>query len=117
MQRLINDSSELLEQGGEGVFGNTLSKCDSCGILRRDILKNSMFGCEEDFSQYRNEIREMLQIFHGATQHLGKSNTVNSDISRKQKSLQVLERRLEEAVRAENFELAAQFRDEIKGLK
>ena len=102
---------------GEGAYAADAESCEYCGTRQRDFRRNGRLGCPQCYSRFGEQLRELLRRIHGSPQHLGKvyvSAGVNGDDM--EARLATLRRRLERAVEVEDFESAAELRDEIHGL-
>lgn len=102
------------------------ARCKTCGSSLNDIKRTGKVGCADCYDIFYNELMPTIRSIHGNTQHKGKrpnviEYTVNEDeADTKAKSadkLAALRAELKKAVEDENFERAAQLRDEIKGLE
>lgn len=106
-------ASQEMEQAGAG--GET--KCPSCGFTQADFKKAGRLGCAQCYHTFADGLEQLLKSMHKGTRHRGKIPAAmreSQDLSERLKSLQ---KKLEKAVSEENFEQAAQCRDEIKETK
>ncbi len=92
-------------------------RCPECGFGMSDLEDSDSFGCENDFELFRDEIRTALDAWQKAHVHCGKTRSRNTASGRLQRKLSALENQLADAVKAENYELAAKLRDRIRDLK
>lgn len=92
--------------------------CPACGATLEDFRKTGRLGCEACYQVFAEPLRELLRRLHGSTGHTGK---VPNDRVRMEgtsppvEASQVLRDRLRKAIAAEQFELAAELRDRLKG--
>ncbi|WP_419161986.1 UvrB/UvrC motif-containing protein [Candidatus Palauibacter sp.] len=96
----------LFEAGGEA--------CEYCGTGAAEFRKSGRLGCPQCYVQFDRQLRALLRRVHGAWQHMGKvyvSTALDTDPAHVR--LSTLRRRLERAVEIEDFESAADLRDEI----
>lgn len=91
-------------------------KCPACGLTYAEFRQKVRAGCEKDYEVFRDGIVPLLQKVHGATKHLGKVPPDTSDVLQRERRIRDLEREMEALVKAEQYEKAAQIRDEIKKL-
>ncbi len=113
LRAIIGEESSPEAESGQPAF----ESCPDCGFsLSGEEGSPALFGCERDFTLFRFPIQSLLHRRHGGKVHKGKRPASDGSAARKQQALRVLEKRLEEAVRAENFELAAEIRDRIREL-
>ncbi len=92
-------------------------KCADCGYTQADFKKAGRFGCSECYAAFGKGLEEMLKTMHKGTRHTGKIPTALQQSRAEAQKLKQLQKRLEKAIAEENFEEAAQLRDEIKRLK
>ncbi|MBR4067948.1 MAG: UvrB/UvrC motif-containing protein [Clostridia bacterium] len=104
--------------------------CGHCGLHYSEFERTGRLGCAHCYQEFANELKPMLQRIHGSSQHVGRaplnaaepgesSVSVASEPTRQQlleQRIQELRQKMDEAVTAENFEAAAQYRDEIRAL-
>lgn len=91
--------------------------CSSCGVAQSDFKKSGRFGCPQCYATFGEGLPAMLKTMHRGLKHVGK--VPQSFRPRRDASdlLKQLNRRLEKAIETENFEEAAQLRDQIRALK
>lgn len=94
-------------------------ECDSCGATLKDFRDVGRLGCAQCYTTFARPLRELLRRVHGSTQHLGKryvepgaAATTDPDALMRE-----LRAQLERAVESENFERAAQVRDQLRALE
>ena len=108
----LGASQEMEQAAGSGDL-----KCPHCGFTQADFKKAGRLGCSECYVTFADGLESLLKSMHKGTKHLGKapqSLQQSRDLSDKLKSLQ---KKLDKAVEQEDFEQAAQIRDEIKNTK
>ena len=101
----------------EQAAGSSDLKCPHCGFTHADFKKAGRLGCSECYVTFAEGLEGLLKSMHKGTKHTGKvppSLQQTRDLSDKLKSLQ---KKLDKAVAEEDFEQAAQVRDEIKATK
>lgn len=112
-------------------FGNFFSKpktmigsakterCGKCGMSFEEIVKSGKIGCADCYEKFYEMLLPSIQRIHGKTQHNGKTATVNEEkevIKEKTKEeiIAELKEEMKAAIEEQNFERAAEIRDEIK---
>lgn len=92
--------------------------CPICGMTWAAFKSGGVMGCPHDYEHFEQRIAPLIRrAQENATQHAGKMPTQLRQTSpAKQIDTARLRRELEQAVDAENYELAAKLRDELKGL-
>ncbi|MEP7325497.1 MAG: UvrB/UvrC motif-containing protein [Gemmatimonadota bacterium] len=94
--------------------------CGSCGATLQDFRESGRLGCPDCYRTLGSPLRELLRRLHGATRHAGEryappgASAGPSEPDRRG-PLEIREQ-LRRAIEAENFELAAQLRDQLKDL-
>jgi protein arginine kinase activator len=92
-------------------------KCPQCGFTQADFKKAGRLGCSECYNTFAEPLNSLLKSMHKGTRHVGKvpHNLQKSrDLMDK---LRLLQKKLDRAISSENFEEAAELRDEIKAVK
>ncbi|HNQ74182.1 MAG TPA: UvrB/UvrC motif-containing protein [Verrucomicrobiota bacterium] len=106
-------ASQELEQ----ATGSATVKCPKCGFTQGDFKKTGRLGCPQCYQTFASGLEMLIESTQKRTQHRGKV----PERLRAQRSFEMqqatLRKKLEAAIEAEDFELAAQLRDEIKQLK
>jgi protein arginine kinase activator len=100
----------------EQAAGGTELRCPRCGFTQADFKKAGRLGCPDCYRAFADGLGSLLKTMHKGTRHVGKVPEAlrqTQDLDERVKSLQ---RKLAKAVEEENFEQAAQLRDEIKQL-
>jgi protein arginine kinase activator len=114
--------TDLLAQIGKEPSAETepasTQQCSFCGLTFRDFRETGRLGCPHCYETYATHLQRLLRRVHGGTQHVGKvylpPDPSASELDRR---LQALRRKLNRAVEAEDFERAAELRDEIRSLE
>jgi len=92
-------------------------KCPTCGYTQADFKKAGRFGCADCYATFGEGLEPMLKTMHKGVRHTGKSPAAFQQSRAEAQKLKLLQKRLEKAITEENFEEAAQLRDEIKRMK
>lgn len=92
--------------------------CPNCGITFKDFRSTGRLGCPNDYEVFRTHLMPLLENIHGEQKHQGKSPRRKSPENKSAaNALGGLRRQLQGAIAREDYELAAQLRDEIRGLE
>jgi protein arginine kinase activator len=105
-------ASQELEQSS----GGTEAKCPKCGFTHADFKKSGRLGCSECYTTFAEGLGGLLKTMHKGTRHVGKvpeSLRTRRDLA---EQLATLQKKLNKAIETEDFETAAQLRDQIKQL-
>jgi protein arginine kinase activator len=93
----------------------TAKACPTCGMTYEDFRKVGRLGCADCYTTFKRSLGTLLKRIHGAPIHVGKSPTRLIKPAKMAKTeLAELKRRLERAIEKEEFEEAAQLRDQIR---
>jgi protein arginine kinase activator len=108
----LGASQEMAQSsGGEEI------KCASCGFTQADFKKAGRLGCSQCYATFAEGLEGLLKSMHKGTKHVGKvpwAMRQSRDLTERLKNLQ---KKLDKAVTSEDFEQAANLRDEIKVTK
>jgi protein arginine kinase activator len=89
-------------------------KCPRCGFSQADFKKTGRLGCPECYKTFAEGLAGLLKTMHKGTRHVGKSPEALRQTREKADRLKTLQKKLNKAIETEDFELAAQLRDQIK---
>jgi protein arginine kinase activator len=107
----------LSGQGLRPIQTDTDKVCPQCGASLEDFRQSGRLGCETCYQAFAEPLRELLRRLHGSTTHTGKSHDPpGTPAASDAEATRVLRQRLSNAIAAEQFELAAELRDRLKGL-
>ena len=98
------------------LFGasETTPSCPDCGFTLDRLRHDGTLGCPRDYEVFEHALAPLIaRVHNGATTHCGKIPAGAPDEMKKQMKLASLRQQLEAAVRNEDYERAAQLRDEI----
>ncbi|MCU0620106.1 MAG: UvrB/UvrC motif-containing protein [Gemmatimonadales bacterium] len=105
---------------GATVPANDAS-CPGCGATLADFREAGRLGCAACYDAFGAPLRDLLRRLHGSTQHVGEryvpgGSAVPAAPPTPAEGGAALRLRLQQAVRDEDFELAAQLRDQLRAL-
>ena len=106
--------SSITTTSAEAVAEVDELKCPTCGFTQADFKKNGRLGCPECYSTFADGLEGLLKTMHKGTRHVGKMPVALKQRTDSSERLKTLQKRLEKAVQQEDFELAANLRDEIR---
>ena len=104
----------------EELFGTSdqAHACPNCGFTIDQFAREPLLGCPHDYEVFEKSLLPLIEKAHeGKAVHCGKVPAKTSPDLKQQMELMTLRQKLEEAVRNENYELAAQLRDKINQLE
>jgi len=89
--------------------------CENCGLAYREFCENSLLGCQGCYDAFETQLGALIERAHeGGTHHLGKVPRRARAGEQRQQQVLRMQKRLSEAITAEDYELAARLRDDIK---
>jgi protein arginine kinase activator len=88
--------------------------CPVCKISFAEFRTTGRLGCANDYRAFETELRPLLENIHGSSRHVGRAPHHQGAGPNVQ--LLSLRKELQKAVGEENYERAAQIRDEIDRL-
>lgn len=102
----------------QGIASKELSvKCPFCGLTYSGFKKKGRLGCGQCYSTFKDKLLPILRKIHSSSHHTGK---IPSSLGRKASGnakLKELQKKLEQAIKLEEYEEAARLRDKIKELE
>jgi protein arginine kinase activator len=104
--------SQEMEQSSGGVE----IKCPRCGFTQADFKKSGRLGCPECYKTFAEGLEGLLKTMHKGTRHAGKVPEALRESREQADRLKSLQKKLDKAIKEEDFEQAAQLRDELKQL-
>ena len=105
-------------------------QCSTCGLRYSQFTRVGRLGCPDCYAAFQPQLLQILRRVHGETTHRGRLPGETTALGARQRSgpllapvketqeqaLRQLRRKLEAAVREEDFEEAARLRDAIRAL-
>ena len=92
------------------------AKCPVCGFTQADFKKTGRLGCSECYDTFAEHLSNLLKAMHKGTRHTGKQPARVMRHQQMAQQMQTLQEGLLKAVREENYEAAAELRDQIRQL-
>ena len=113
--------------GPENTAAGMEMACPACGGTLHDFRQTGRLGCAQCYTTFELHLRDLLRRLHGSSQHVGERYTAPAAVAAAGtpaageagggRVLGELKERLRQAIREENFELAAELRDRLKVLE
>lgn len=92
--------------------------CPGCNMSQAELRKVGRLGCPQCYEVFGKDLEPTLERIHGAIRHKGRLPGNQSTEERdRMERIQSLQSRLESAIRSEQFEVAADLRDELGTLQ
>ena len=108
--------SKVPQGATEETAGSDLV-CPNCGMSYRDFQQTGKIGCSVCYDTFRRQLTPILTRIHGSSTHSGKIPLRSGGKLVVQHELTVLKDRLQDCVAREEYEKAAEYRDQIKALE
>lgn len=107
-----------IKKTGTSNFAFTSLKCEKCGMSYEQFAKMGRFGCANCYQTFDSRLDPLLRRVHsGNISHSGKIPKRGGSHIHHKKNISQLKATLAEYVKEEEFEKAAQIRDEIRSLE
>ncbi len=104
-------------QAGLPVRHTGVMRCPFCGYSWEEFQQTGLLGCDKCYSSFYSQIKKVLREIHGNVHHIGQRPEETAAPEPSDYNLDILERALEEAIKKEEYEKAAELRDKIRTLK
>ena len=91
--------------------------CSNCGMTYQDFMHSGKIGCSSCYSTFRKQLIPLLKRIHGAVLHNGKIPKRTGGTLVVKQEISVLKDKLQMAVKSEEYEKAAEYRDRIRALE
>ena len=90
--------------------------CAGCGMTYAEFRKGGKLGCARCYTEFRKPLEGLLLKIHGNTQHAGRMpGGLQNDASIRM-HIDKLKQELVKAIASEEYEQAAQIRDQVRAL-
>jgi len=92
-------------------------KCPVCGFTQADFKKTGRLGCSACYAIFSEGLSNMLKNMHKGTAHTGKYPAALQKTRQHGEKMKSLQDSLNQAVAAEEYEKAADLRDQIRRIE
>ncbi len=92
-------------------------QCEQCGFTDAQFSHIGKLGCPKCYEVFENKLDPVLRRVHGNPRHTGKIPKRIGGTLGIRKEIEKLKQELQEAVNHEEYERAAEIRDNIRGLE
>lgn len=117
-QHPLGEILQAVQQQATPASPSDAAVCTFCGATARDFRATGRLGCAHCYDAMETSLRELLRRLHGNSKHVGRryepprpESLAEVDARRE------IRDRLQRAVAAEQFELAAELRDKLRVLE
>ncbi|MBE6555854.1 MAG: hypothetical protein E7663_06470 [Ruminococcaceae bacterium] len=91
-------------------------RCPDCGALWQDLVSCGKACCPTCYKTFAQELERTVRAIHGNVTHTGRAPAGFRAVHEKEQRIAALKKELAAAITDENFEKAAELRDEIRKL-
>lgn len=113
----LGDFLQAVQQQAMQVPGDA-ARCSYCGTSLRDFRASGRLGCARCYGAFEQSLKDLLRRVHGSAAHVGRGYVgADEPALERDATLAELRGRLTEAIRDEQFEVAATLRDQIRTME
>lgn len=91
--------------------------CSGCGMTFAEFKEAGRLGCYQCYEAFNKTLMPIISNIHKSTKHVGKTPGTAKETMSAIDKIRELEYKLKEAVKKEEFETAAEIRDQIRLLE
>jgi len=104
---------------GKSSLASGVVECDFCHATLKDFRESGRLGCPHCYETFEHHLRDLLRRVHGSSHHVGELylSPAAPGSASQDREINEMREQLRKAIRAENFELAAELRDRLKALE
>jgi protein arginine kinase activator len=114
---LVNILMGLLEESLDPGGGpRDISDCPQCGLSYSEFRLSGRLGCAACYESFGEELEPLLRRVHGSTAHVGRCPSGEAGTASPTRRRNELRLKLARAVGCEDYERAAELRDELREL-
>lgn len=102
---------------GSDSRGQQAPRCEECGMTYSQFSKLGRFGCSSCYKFFSDRLDPLFKRVHGNTTHVGKIPKRSGGKIQVKRRIDELKKELHYRILQEEFELAAEIRDQIRELE
>ncbi|HEY4670717.1 MAG TPA: UvrB/UvrC motif-containing protein [Gemmatimonadaceae bacterium] len=113
----INDFLQKIHEQMAPAKGEA-AQCSFCSSTLADFRATGRLGCAHCYETFEKSLRDLLRRVHGNSRHIGRRYVapLPSELPHVSTATELRDR-LKRAIEAEQFELAADIRDKLRGIE
>jgi len=112
----ITDFLQSVHQAMQATQGDA-ARCTFCSSTFRDFRSTGRLGCAHCYDAFENSMRDLLRRVHGNSKHIGRRYEPPATVDLPDAgTANELRDRLRRAIESEQFEVAADIRDKLRGM-
>ncbi len=93
-----------------------VKRCRLCAASFNDLVSAGKVGCPECYRTFAKELEKTVSRIHGTVLHTGSAPERYKSVREKKNKVETLKAELKASIEAENYERAAEIRDELRSL-
>jgi len=97
--------------------GLAMERCDNCGLTYGQFTQGGKLGCSQCYTVFQDKLDPLLRRIHSSGLHKGKVPERTGGLLKMEKEIEALKKQLGNLVAREEYEQAAEVRDQIKELE
>jgi protein arginine kinase activator len=115
VEKIKMDVAEILADLKSRVAEDDANiKCGRCGLTYAEFRRLGRVGCAECYTAFHEQMVPLVRRIHGAVQHVGRATHTGRKEAQVKMNAQKLREALSKAVEQEDYEKAAQLRDQLR---
>ena len=107
----------ILNPNNDEVNQKNVLKCENCGLTYEEFRNKGVMGCEDCYETFDDKLTPLIKRIHGSNRHIGKIPNEEDKYIKIKRDIKELKKEMEKVIEKENFERAAELRDEIYTLE
>ncbi len=115
--QLLSGLLNMESSPGFTVPPTTALRCEHCGMTYNQFTKVGRFGCTHCYDSFAPRLEPLLRRIQTGTTHTGKVPVRAGEQVKVRKDLDRMRKELQQCVATEQFERAAELRDQIRNLE
>lgn len=115
--QLLSGLLQMESSPGLPAHVATTTRCGTCGLSYTQFTQMGRFGCPDCYESFAPRLDPLLHRIQSSESHQGKVPLRAGEQVQIRKQLQTLRHELQRAVTSEQFEQAAQLRDQIRQME
>lgn len=98
-------------------LGTQTERCENCGLTYSQFAQGGKLGCSQCYQVFREKLDPLLRRIHSSELHKGKVPERTGGRLKLEKKVETLKKELAHLVAREEYEKAAEIRDQIKEME
>ena len=115
-QNILSDIMDYVNENKKEDIIKTIV-CNNCGTTLEEFKKTGLLGCDNCYNEFSSNIESIAKRLQGSIEHKGKIPLREGKMLVREKHLTKLKFEMQKVIEEENFERAAEIRDEIKRIE